>query len=249
MSAISRRKFLQTFVSIIIIPELMSLNTCTSEANRLVNLFRQNKPLIYVFSGDSVTQGALHTKGMRCFPEIFAERIRWEMQRTTDFVVNSGLNGTDTSFLLNEYDWCIAQFKPGLVSIMFGINDCQAAGITPSVFEKNLELIVEKTRNINAIPILQTPNAIDEEGVALMKTASRKRLPDYVEVIRKVAKNNEVVLVDNWKYWNENGLNVYKQWLDDPLHPNAMGHIEIARLLFRTFSIFDPSAFTCSEKF
>src|SRR6478609_7274434 len=36
-------------------------------------------PLKWVFTGDSITQGAKHTLGYRSYPEIFSERIRFEM--------------------------------------------------------------------------------------------------------------------------------------------------------------------------
>lgn len=244
----SRREFIQTLSSFAVFPEIVFANHSVSEVKPLKLLFEQNKPVMYVFAGDSVTQGALHTRGMRCYPEVFAERVRWEMRRTTDLVVNSGINGTNTSYLLEAYEWCVAQFKPDLVSVMFGINDCQENTITPEVFEDNLELIINKIRKDRAIPVLQTPNAIDEEGMKNMKTNSRQKLPDYVEIIRKVAKDEEVILVDNMLYWESKGLDIYKKWLDDPLHPNDKGHLEIARLMFKAFSIFDPDAFTCSGK-
>lgn len=245
----SRRKFIQALPSVILFPEIMySKNYVSSEAIQLKQLFQQDNPVLYVFTGDSVTQGALHTYGMRCYPEIFAERVRWEMRRTADLVVNSGVNGTNTSYLLERYEWCVGQFKPDLVSVMFGINDCQENKITPEVFEDNLELIINKIRKDGAIPVLQTPNAIDEEGLKTMQTNSREKLPEYVEIIRRVAGNEAVILVDNRQYWESRGLDVYKAWLDDPLHPNNKGHMEIARLIFKTLSIFDPDAFTCSGK-
>lgn len=217
-----------------------------AEGYRLKDLFSRSKPGLFIFAGDSVTQGAFHTHGMRCYSEIFAERVKREMKRTSDLVINSGIDGTHTSFLLDTYQWSIGQFKPDLVSIMFGINDCKENEITPVVFKNNLETIVHKIRNTNAIPLLQTPNAIDNEGVANMNTASRKRLPAYVDVIREVAKINNIVLVDNWLYWEARGLNVYKNWLDDPLHPNAKGHLEIAQLIFSVLAIDDEGLLNCS---
>jgi lysophospholipase L1-like esterase len=37
---------------------------------------------------------------------------------------------------------------------------------------------------------------------------------------------------------------VNAQWLMDELHPNGRGHDEMARLLFKQLSIFDPTQFT-----
>ena len=38
----------------------------------------------WVFFGDSITHGALHTYGWRSFPEIFEERLRFEMNHVMD---------------------------------------------------------------------------------------------------------------------------------------------------------------------
>ena len=35
------------------------------------------------------------------------------------------------------------------------------------------------------------------------------------------------------------------KWLNDELHPNGAGHAQMAHLLFKKLSIFDPNAFTC----
>jgi hypothetical protein len=32
----------------------------------------EKRPMTWVFTGDSITHGAVHTKGWRCFAEIFA---------------------------------------------------------------------------------------------------------------------------------------------------------------------------------
>jgi len=56
-----------------------------------------------------------------------------------------------------------------------------------------------------------------------------------------------VILVDHWKYWEDNREKVLdEKWRNDPLHPNGRGHLEMARLLFKTLSIFDDSSFTCT---
>jgi len=56
--------------------------------------------------------------------------------------------------------------------------------------------------------------------------------------------------VDNFTYWqneiqSQGEAVIFKKWLNDPLHPNGAGHSEIARLMFKTISVFDPKASTC----
>jgi len=55
--------------------------------------------------------------------------------------------------------------------------------------------------------------------------------------------------VDNYSYWSETlqqgKTDVYKEWLNDPLHPDGDGHSEIARLMFKELAIFDRATPTC----
>ena len=57
------------------------------------SLIANKEPIIWVFIGASVTQGALHTYGWKSYVEHFQERIRTEMRRMTDIVINSGISG------------------------------------------------------------------------------------------------------------------------------------------------------------
>lgn len=207
-------------------------------------LAAKDKPVIWLFTGDSITHGAKHTKGYRSYPEIFGERVRWELKRMRDVVINTGISGNTTRNILDDFDWRITQFRPAVVSLMLGTNDCIRKGITAEVFEQNLHAIVTKIRESGAVPVLHTPNILIPE-----KAPDRgATLPLYVSVIRKVAQNANVILVDNYQHWEDsmkNGIPVYRQWLNDPIHPGETGHQEIARLTFKTLSIFDANEPTC----
>src|SRR5688572_4256077 len=68
-------------------------------------LVAAKEPITWVFTGDSITHGALHTKGWRSYPEHFAERVRWEMRRMRDVVINTGISGDRSGGLLADLDW------------------------------------------------------------------------------------------------------------------------------------------------
>ena len=76
----------------------------------------------WVFYGDSITHGAVHTRGWRSFPEIFQERVRTEMGRPMDCVVNSGNSGQTSLSLVNEkqYDWQVRRHHPNVVLLLIG---------------------------------------------------------------------------------------------------------------------------------
>lgn len=253
----SRRKFLKTASFLAFLPGDSSLSggllppifsgSEVSDQERINALLKQKDPVKWVFAGDSITMGVKHTHGHQAFPNIFEERIRWELQRMRDIVINTGVSGNTTQNVLEDFEWRITQFKPSVVSLMLGTNDC--GGYKIEDFEKNMNLLLIKIKQINAIPILHTPSLVIPE-----RSPGRKRLPEFASVVREVAEKNNVILVDNWSHW-ENTLrdqpevNVYKNWLNDPAHPNQTGHQEIARLMFRKLSIFDPLASTCGGNY
>lgn len=226
-----------------------SLVPDVSDQERIKGLLKQKNPLIWLFTGDSITQGAEHTHGYRSYPEIFAERIRYEMGRFRDIVINTGISGNTTQNILDDFDWRIGQFKPVVVSLMIGTNDCSKKEINQDVFEQKLDSLLAQIRGSGAIPILQTPNIIIKE-----KAPERAKLFEYITILQSLAKKRKVILVDNYNYWenilkNHPEINVYKKWLNDPLHPNGTGHQEIARLMFKELSIFDSKAATCGGKY
>lgn len=243
LSPYSRRDFLQ----LLTLPFFLTpAGLPGQELKKLRDLLNGSTPLTWVFTGDSVTQGAHHTYGGRAYPETVAERIRWELRRINDLVINSGVNGTNTQYLLGNYEWFVSRFRPSVVSVMYGINDCVEPSISLAIFQENLTDIVRKIRTQKAIPILQTPNAIDREGMKTMKSASREKLPLYVQVIKQVAKDESCILVNHFDDWQNSNHPAYLKWLDDPLHPNTEGHTQLARLFFKTIDVFDPNAFTCA---
>jgi lysophospholipase L1-like esterase len=206
-------------------------------------LLAGKKVLTWVFTGDSITHGALHTLGWRSYPEHFAERVRWELRRMRDVVINTGISGDRTGGLLADLDWRVLRFKPDVVSVMLSMNDCAAGARGRETFRKNLAAIVEKVQAGGAIPLLNTPNTI-----YVKNAGSRADLPAYAEVVRDLAAKGKLALVDHWQHWSKAKpkQEALLAWLEDrSIHPNVYGHREFARLIFRELDIFDPKSPTC----
>lgn len=231
------------------VSDFKSNNNNVPDLERITKLIAQKNPIKWIFTGDSITAGVKHTQGYRSYPEIFGERIRWEMGRPRDMVVNTAISGNITQNILDDFNWRIGQFKPEVVSLMIGTNDCARKEMTAEIFGVILNVLLDKIRETGAIPILHTPNVIIMEYAP-----ERADLPGYVGVIQKTAEKKNIILVDNYVYWEEviksnSGINVFKEWLNDPLHPNGAGHLEIARLMFKELSIFNPKDPTCNGKY
>ncbi len=203
-------------------------------------------PVTWVFLGDSITQSVAHTHGARGFVEHFIERVRGELGRLPDAVVNSGVSGARAEDLLAEFDWRAGRFAPDVVFVMFGTNDRQAGPDGVRAYRYRLDQIVQRTRDLGATVVLQTPPPVLEEG-----ERTYAGLVDYVDAVRSVAADLGVVLVDHAAHWAavaaaEGGGPAPTGWLDDPSHPGARGHLEMARTIFRTLGIDADDSAVCS---
>ncbi|MFO0817093.1 MAG: SGNH/GDSL hydrolase family protein [Pirellulales bacterium] len=207
------------------------------------HLLTSSEPLTWVITGDSITHGALHTLGWRSYPEHFAERIRWEMRRVRDVVINTGISGNRTRDLLKDFTWRAARFQPDVVSIMLGMNDCVAGSAGRDTFRSNLKDLAERTIAAGAIPLLHTPNTI-----YLKNAGSRSDLPAYATIVREVALERKYALVDHWAHWQTQkpDQEALLTWLEDKsIHPGVFGHREFAKLMFRELGIYDEKSPTC----
>lgn len=203
--------------------------------------------LIWVFTGDSITHGALHTYGWRSYVEHFQERIRSEMRRYTDIVINSGISGDTMKGITSRGDWRIFQFKPNIVSLKIGMNDCRDGEAGLTFFKDSLKIFVEKTQKQKIILLLNTPNLIQFE-----LDKARQSLPLYVEAIREIAKEYKLPLADHYDYWQKEtkGGARLQMWLNDgSIHPNNFGHIVLARKIFQDMGIFDEKSIVCNRLF
>jgi acyl-CoA thioesterase I len=201
-------------------------------------------PITWVFAGDSITHGALYTEGHRCFVEHFGERVRWELRRFDDMVLNAGVCGERTDGLLAALDRRVLRFRPEVVGLLLGMNDCLAGVRGREPFRRNLRELVGRIRQAGAFPVLQTPNLIYTPNAT-----SRCDLPAYVQIIREESAQLETPLIDHWHDWCQTHpeLGAVLRWLqDESIHPNLLGHRAMAQSLFRALGLFDSHSLTCT---
>jgi lysophospholipase L1-like esterase len=199
------------------------------------------KPMVWIITGDSITQGAKWLGHERSYPELLQERIRWELNRRRDLIINSGISGERSAGLLADWDWRVVHLKPDIVSIMIGMNDCVAGPAGRDSFDQNVRLLVERVRKIGAIPILHSTNPIDSENP---EAQTRHDLAAYNQIIAQVAQSMSVIFVDHWKHWTHAKPSpaALRNWLADPIHPNASGHRQMAIEFFRAIGNDDPAS-------
>src|SRR3954465_1714944 len=105
-------------------PVSLAQSQSSAGFDSIQRLLQGEHPLTWVFTGDSITHGALHTMGWRSYVEHFAERVRFELKRSRDIVVNTGISGNRMTNLLADAEWRVHRFQPQVVSLMMGMNDC-----------------------------------------------------------------------------------------------------------------------------
>lgn len=208
---------------------------------RIKKLLKSDAPIKWVFYGDSITHGALHTFGQRDYVELFAERVRCELGRTMDIIITTAISGDNTRGLLASFDWRVAQFKPDVVFVMIGMNDCSKDNdIGVEEFEGNLLELITMINNLGAGPILQTTCPI-------LPGQAPDRFPYfdlYMDIIRKVASDHELPLIDHARFWQEHSDSHFF-WMNDAFHPNAYGHRAFAEHIYRCFDIYDDTSHSC----
>lgn len=187
----------------------------------------KQKPMLWLFVGDSITHGAMHTAGYRSYPEHWQEIMKWEprtgnFRRTDDIIVNSAVSSETAAGFLQHADWRLKPFKAQVVFINFGIND--AGKVDAAHFRADLTQIIKLVRSMKAIPVLQVPTP----------TLDRKsNRAEFAQAVRDVAAKEKVLLVDHLSYWNEvsGSDECPKEWMNNAVHPNYKGHRLMARAI------------------
>lgn len=199
----------------------------------LLSFVSLQKDLVKVYLiGDST----MSIKEIRAYPE-----TGWGMPFTYFFdssvvVDNRARNGRSTGSFLAEYRWqpIVDSLEEGdYVFIQFGHNDevkTKATYTTPEEFKANLVRYVTETREKKAKPVLITPVARRKFDASGFIVGTHEQ---YSEIVRSVAKEQQVPLIDLDKKSQEllQQLGVEKSkmlfnWLEPGEHPNYPEGVE-----------------------
>lgn len=205
-------------------------------------MIRGDKGSSIVFTGDSITHGPLHTKGYRSYTEHFRERLKEKFKNENIMVFNAGVSGATTRDIIRDFHICVNIYDPDVVFIMLGMNDSSNQIVPLEEYRSNILELINKVREIGAIPIIQTSNIIKMD-------LSRKSLKFYMDIVRAVARENNVMLIDHYSHWEElekENSNLKNELLNDLIHPNEKGHLEIVKFIFKELDIFEEDSYTCN---
>jgi acyl-CoA thioesterase I len=178
--------------------------------------------------GDSITAGYAVRRG---FPTFWKDMLVRKYPGGRIEMINSGVSGDMTMDGLARLDWAVLSYKPDLVTINFGINDC-VYGLGLLEFESYL---VEMIRRIRAGPASEILLLSSQP----LETPPYDRLvQDYYQAIERVAKEMDVGFVDVHGAWMERvkaGTSLGSLIITGLDHPNEVGYRIIAEELMKLF--------------
>ena len=103
--------------------------------------------------------GARHTHGWRDYTQLFAERVRCDLRRHRDLILNAAVDGSTSLDCLADLDRVLGAYRPDVAMLMIGTNDsAMDRRISPERCKNALRAIVAKLREVGAHVVLQTPN-------------------------------------------------------------------------------------------
>ncbi|MDV4150710.1 SGNH/GDSL hydrolase family protein [Clostridium sp. AL.422] len=150
-------------------------------------------------------------------------------------VINMGASGDRVRELKERWDRDVLELNPDYLSIMIGINDIWRQFEHPlrvedhvyiDEYRNTLEELIQKTLPSLKKLILITPFFIESNKDDLMRIETEK----YGQVVKELAKKYDAIFVDTQRAFDELLENNYSATFAlDRVHPNATGHMAIAR--------------------
>ena len=236
----TRRGFLGAGLAALAVPAQVSTAgppPTAPDAERVKALLAAQDPITWLFTGDSIAMGAFHTFGWRSYCEHFGERIRFELLRRRDVVINTGISGDTTTDLLRDLDHRVLRFRPQVVSIMLGMNDCVAGvGGREECTSRYDEILRRVRADTKAALIVHTYNPITPSAL------ENRDIPAYMDIIRTAAKKHQAILVDHDKVWRDRKSPLNYLLNDGALHPNQFGHILMAHATCQALGVHDSTS-------
>ncbi len=179
----------------------------------------------FVTFGDSIT--ALST-----WPQTVAKELNMRL-------INSGIGGNTTADANARFERDVAAHDPDFVTMCFATNDFYRVekGGNPKVgladYRANLQSFITRIRALGAQPILITPPFISETASGgagnYPQNSVNKALDEYVAVMRELAAQNNVPLVDMHAVCDTGGHTVSSFLVSDGVHLSDVGNAAFAQ--------------------
>lgn len=152
--------------------------------------------------------------------------------------INTGLSGDTSRGLLERFEYDAEFFKPQLVFITIGGNDCNPdKKLDITEFRSNLEELYRRFSAMNCAVIFQTYYSPDPDEC---ETERINNFYAYTDVVREVAKETGSALIDHLLRWERLRLShndIYKNLMQNAFHVNPAGNKVMGMDIARYFGV------------
>jgi len=205
----------------------------------MMTAFVSQKKTRIIFFGDSITQAGVNAGGYikridsMCTTEGMADKYEF---------IGAGIGGNKVYDLYLRMESDVLAKEPDMVIIYIGVNDVwhkssSGTGTDADKFERFYQAIIDKLKAKNIKIILCTPAAIGEKTD--FSNPQDGDMNEYSNIIRRIAKKNELALVDLRKAFLDHNLKNNPDNKDrgilttDRVHLNAKGNQLVAEEMWK----------------
>jgi lysophospholipase L1-like esterase len=200
----------------------------------LMMAFNAQKKTRVIFFGDSITQAGANAGG---YIKRIDSMCRAEGKEGNFEFIGAGIGGNKVYDLYLRMENDVVAKEPDVVIIYIGVNDVwhktsSGTGTDADKFEKFYQAIIDKLKAKNIKVVLCTPAAIGEKTD--FSNPQDGDMNGYSNIIRGIAKKNELTLVDLRKAFLDFNLKNNPDNKDrgilttDRVHLNARGNQLVA---------------------
>jgi isoamyl acetate esterase len=205
----------------------------------LITSFVSQKKTRIIFFGDSITQAAVNAGG---YIMKIDSMCKAEGKADSYEFIGAGIGGNKVYDLYLRLDNDVLAKGPDVVVIYIGVNDVwhkssSGTGTDADKFEKFYQAIIDKLKAKNIKLILCTPAAIGERTD--FSNPQDGDMNEYSNIIRRIAKKNDLRIVDLRKAFLDYNLKYNSDNKDrgilttDRVHLNAKGNQLVADEIWR----------------
>lgn len=192
--------------------------------------------------------------GLALLIMIMQHTVRSNPAKDSIVVINAGVNGNNTTDLLERVDKDVLQRSPELTVLMIGTNDMLNTRnmLGMEEYEKNYQVLLTRLKKKTKIVLMTIP-PVNSEYIITRKpelnfTANgpQDRIDSANKVIRQLASKNKCVLIDLHRILKSCGgstadtnslfQNEANSGTPDGVHPTADGYRIIATAVYQTIS-------------
>ena len=189
--------------------------------------------MTWLFMGDSITHGSAWTGGYDTLAQLFEKFVKDDLDRTKDIVINAGSSGATTTSTLTDLNRRLVKYDPDVVVLMLGTNDAGATKTSETTYKANLRTLLNKIKDMGAIPVLRTPPPTSNANYDIESYAGYIR-----DVVEEDDYKDSVILVDHFARWSS--VNWSDLFTRDNLHPDEAGHVWFAHQIIKEMALWDP---------